>query len=126
MWRTRDCGRNVVFAEAPYSGPLRIIGEHPWTWAAGVPASPSPQAQTFAANGAFSDNLAQAQREKDRGFIDSITSGHFHNQAEAGIETARSAMLGRVAGRLRREVTWEELLLHEEDYGLHINMSQFT
>jgi hypothetical protein len=35
-------------------------------------------------------------------------------------------MLGRMAGRLRREVTWEELLLHGEDYEVHVNMGQFT
>jgi predicted dehydrogenase len=113
-------------AEAPYSGALRVIGKHPWTWTADVPAAPSTQGQAFAANGVFSDNLAQAQREKDRGFIDSITSGNFHNQADAGVETARSAMLGRMAGRLGREVTWEELMLHGEDYELHINLSQFS
>ena len=112
-------------AEAPYSGPLRIVSENPWTWvdkdatAQTIPAS-------FATNGAFSDNLAQADREKDRGFIDSITSGSFHNQAAAGVEAALSAMLGRLAGRLGREVTWEEMLLHGEKYELNIEMSQFT
>ncbi len=112
-------------AQAPYSGPLRIIGNHPWTWASQEPAKPSAPT-TFAANGVFSDNLAQAQREKDRSFIDSITSGNFHNQINAGVETAFSAMLGRMAGRLGREVTWEELLQHGENYELDINMSQFS
>jgi predicted dehydrogenase len=112
-------------AEAPYSGPLRIMSENPWTW---VDKSATAQATpaAFAANGAFSDNLAQADREKDRGFIDSITSGSFHNQAAAGVEAALSAMLGRMAGRLGREVTWDELLLHGEKYELNIDMSQFS
>ena len=112
-------------AEAPYSGPLRIVGNNPWTWVDKEPAKQSTP-NTFAANGAFSDNLALAQREKDRGFIDSITSGNFHNQTVAGVETAFSAMLGRMAGRLGRDVTWEELLLHGEKYELNINMSQFS
>lgn len=112
-------------AEAPYSGPLRIVGNHSWAWTdkgAGEPTAPTK----FAANGVFSDNLAQAQREKDRGFIDSITSANFHNQTAAGVETALSAMLGRMAGRLGREITWEELLSHGENYELNINMSQFS
>jgi myo-inositol 2-dehydrogenase / D-chiro-inositol 1-dehydrogenase len=111
-------------AEAPYSGPLRIIGENAWTW-----ADPQAKAQagtsTFAANGAFSDNLALADQEKDKGFIESIVSGKFHNQAATGVETALSAMLGRMAGQLGREVTWEELLAHGEDYSLNMDVSQF-
>lgn len=112
-------------AEAPYSGPLRIVGENSWAWANPAPMEPTASTK-FAANGVFSDNLALAQREKDRGFIDSITSGHFHNQTAAGVETALSAMLGRMAGRRGGEVTWEELLQHGENYELDINMSQFT
>ena len=36
-----------------------------------------------------------------------------------------SCMLGRMAGRLGREVTWEELLEHGEVYTLGIDMRQF-
>jgi hypothetical protein len=112
-------------AEIPYSGPMRIVGAKAWTWAGDQSAQPAAPTK-FAANGVFSDNLAQAQREKDRGFIDSITSGNFHNQSPAGVETALSAMLGRMAGRLGREVTWEELMQHGENYELGINMTQFS
>ncbi|MBV8436006.1 MAG: gfo/Idh/MocA family oxidoreductase, partial [Silvibacterium sp.] len=79
----------------------------------------------FAANGAFTDNLAQADPEKERGFVESIVSGKFHNQAELGVESARSAMLGRMAGQLGREVTWDELLAHPEEYRLDVDVSQF-
>jgi predicted dehydrogenase len=112
-------------AEIPYSGPMRIVGNHAWTWADQEPAK-QPTQTSFAANGVFNDNLALAQREKDRGFIDSITSGNFHNQIAAGVETAFSAMLGRMAGRQGREITWEELLQHGEKFELGINMSQFS
>jgi myo-inositol 2-dehydrogenase/D-chiro-inositol 1-dehydrogenase len=112
-------------AEIPYSGPMRIVGNHAWTWADQEPAK-QPAQTSFAANGVFNDNLALAQREKDRGFIDSITSGNFHNQIAAGVETAFSAMLGRMAGRRGGEVTWEELLQHGEKFELGINMSQFS
>jgi myo-inositol 2-dehydrogenase / D-chiro-inositol 1-dehydrogenase len=115
---------SLGLSESPYSGPLRIIGENAWTW---KDESPKDQIQpsTFAANGAFSDNLAQADPEKDRGFIQSIVSGQFHNQVALGVESALSAMLGRMAGQLGHEVTWDELMSHPETYELGIDMSQF-
>jgi predicted dehydrogenase len=114
-------------AEAPYSGPLRIIGENAWTWSDPEQAAAQAKAPgTFAANGAFTDNLAFADRDKDRGFIDSIVSGKFHNQIALGVESARSAMLGRMAAEKMREVTWDEQLAHGEEYKLGINLSQFS
>lgn len=112
-------------AEAPYSGPVRIIGENAWEWKpeGATPASAQPAA--FAANGAFTDNLEFADREKDKAFIESIVSGQFHNQAAAGVDTALSCMLGRMAGQLGREVTWEEQLRHGEEYRMTIDMKQF-
>lgn len=108
-------------AEAPYSGPVRILGDNAWEWKDGAGGS----AGTFAANGAFTDNLEFADREKDRGFIESITSGKFHNQAAEGVNTALSAMLGRMAGQRGHEVTWEEQLRHGEQYTMNIDMKQF-
>ena len=111
-------------AEAPYSGALRILGEDPWAWTsndAGVNSAPAK----FAADGAFTDNLALADTMKDRGFIESITSGKFHNQIAAGVESARSCMLGRQAAAQGREVTWNELLKHPEVYSLGMDVSQF-
>ena len=80
----------------------------------------------FAANGAFEDNLAFADRDKERTFIDSIVSGPAHNQIAAGVETALSCMLGRMAGYQRREVTWEELLAHGETYKLGMDLAEFS
>ena len=76
----------------------------------------------FAANGNFEDNLAFADRDKERTFIDSIVNGPVHNQIAAGVETALSCMLGRMAGLRRREVTWEELEAHGETYKLGMNL----
>lgn len=121
---TRAFGSQGI-AEAPYSGPLRIIGDHTWTWNDNAQPKQSGASSTFAANGAFTDNLALADREKDRCFIESIVSGKFHNQAALGVESALSAMLGRMAGRLGREVTWEELLEHGPVDSLDIDMRQF-
>lgn len=122
---TRVLG-SAGIAEAPYSGPLRILGDHAWTWKDEAPASQTKTSATFAANGAFANNLALADREKERSFIESISSGQFHNQIATGVESAMSAMLGRMAARLGREVTWEELLQKGEEYELNIDMNRFS
>ncbi len=111
-----------------YSGPVQIIGEKPWTWEepGGAATKPNSGMGQFAANGSFSDNLAFADRDKERSFIESITSGPVHNQIAAGVETALSCMLGRMAGYGKREVTWEELLAHGETYKLGIDMDRFA
>ncbi|HZY64196.1 MAG TPA: Gfo/Idh/MocA family oxidoreductase [Edaphobacter sp.] len=113
-------------AEAPYAGPIRITGETKWTWQDGSGAPSTITSGTFAANGAFNDNLALADREKTRSFIESITSGRFHNQIADGVESAQSCMLGRMAGYQKREVTWEDLLAHGETYPLGLNLNQFS
>jgi myo-inositol 2-dehydrogenase / D-chiro-inositol 1-dehydrogenase len=112
-------------AEAPYSGPVRIMGDNAWTWTDAAQPAAGAAPATFAANGSFSDNLQFADREKDRAYIESITSGKFHNQTVDGVNSALSSMLGRMAGQTGREVTWEEQLEHPEKYTLDINMSQF-
>ncbi len=111
-------------ATIPYSGPLQITGTQAWTWQDS--AATAPGSGQFAANGAFTDNLAFADREKERIFIDSITSGNSHNQVADGVETALSCMLGRMAGLTGREVTWEDLLAHGETYKLGFSLDQFA
>ncbi len=111
-------------AEAPYSGPLRILGAEPWTWSDSAPQGAKPG--KFAADGAFTDNLALADPMKDRGFIESITSGKFHNQIAAGVESARSCMLGRQAAVLGRELSWDEMMKKPEKYSLNLNVKQFN
>ncbi len=111
-------------ATVPYSGPVQISGSAPWAWTDSMNTAAGSGA--FAANGAFGDNLALADREKERTFIDSIVTGNAHNQVAAGVETALSCMLGRMAGLTRREVTWEELLAHGDTYKLGMNLEQFA
>lgn len=111
-------------ATVPYSGPIEITGAQAWAWKdSSAAAAGSGQ---FAANGAFLDNLAFADRDKDRAFIDSITSGSSHNQIAAGVETALSCMLGRMAGYQKREVTWEDLLAHGETYALGMDLQKLS
>ncbi len=109
-------------AEAPYSGPLRIVGEQPWNWA----GSEKTGGGEFAANGDFHDNLADADPMKDKGFIESITSGKFHNQINAGVETALSCIMGRKSAELGRLVTWDEIEADKEQYKLGMDLKQFA
>jgi myo-inositol 2-dehydrogenase / D-chiro-inositol 1-dehydrogenase len=117
---------SLGISESPYSGPLHIVGNNVWEWARDAAAQNQPQTATFAANGAFVDNLALADPEKEKSFIESITSSKFHNQAAVGVESALSAMLARMAGRLGREVTWDELLAHGERFAVFITICRIA
>jgi predicted dehydrogenase len=107
-------------AQLPYSGPFGIEGEEKWMWA----GSEKQGAASFSASGSFTDNLAEADSEKQKGFIASITSGQLHNQAAQGVESALTAMLGRKAGYLGREVSWEELVKSNEHWDAKINVEK--
>jgi myo-inositol 2-dehydrogenase / D-chiro-inositol 1-dehydrogenase len=111
-------------ADAPYSGPLQITGQKPWSWVDDTPAKSTPG--KFAADGDFTDNLRLADPMKDRGFIQSITSGRFHNQIAEGVSTARSCMLGRRAAETRQEVTWDGLQQNSEVYSLGMDLTRFN
>jgi myo-inositol 2-dehydrogenase/D-chiro-inositol 1-dehydrogenase len=100
-------------AESPYNGLLGIKGKQPWTWSGNNP----PTSQS---------NLAEADAMKDRSFIDSITSGKFQNQIAAGVETARTCILGRKAAERGRVVTWDEIEKDHEKYELGFNVKQFS
>jgi myo-inositol 2-dehydrogenase/D-chiro-inositol 1-dehydrogenase len=106
--------------QSPYAGPLGIWGDEQWIWS----GSEKPAAEgQFSASGSFSDNLAQADPEKQKAFISSITSRNFHNQAALGVESALTAMLGRQAAYSGHELTWDELLRSNEhwDPGMDLN-----
>jgi len=110
-------------ANIPYAGPVEIVGSQPWSWTESMNSAAG--SGKFAANGAFGDNLAFADRDKERAFIESIVSGPVHNQIAAGVETAMSCMLGRMAGLRKHEVTWEQLEGHGESYKLGMDLGQF-
>ena len=109
-------------AQLPYSGPFGIDGEEKWMWA----GSENQGAAQFSASGSFTDNLAQADPEKQKGFIESITSGKLHNQAAQGVESALTAMLGRRAGYTGREVTWDELVKSNEHWDAKIDVHKLA
>jgi predicted dehydrogenase len=109
-------------SQSPYSGLLGIVGDQPWTWA----GSEKSHDTTFSASGSFSDNLAQADSEKQKAFIGSITGGQFHNQAALGVESALTAMLGRQAAYTGREVTWEGLLRSNQHWESGIDLRKLA
>ncbi|HWG20176.1 MAG TPA: Gfo/Idh/MocA family oxidoreductase [Terracidiphilus sp.] len=111
-------------ATVPYSGPIQITGANAWQWKES--AATAPGSGQFAANGSFLDNLAHADREKERTFIESIVSGPVHNQIAEGVQTALSCMLGRMAGLKQAEITWEELLKHGETYQLGFSLEEMA
>lgn len=133
-------------AEAHYSGVVGIYGDEPWEWegsASMPPAQPghtnpylrSSTRRAAAARSAgdmsasHGNALQFADAEKDKGFIESITSGKFHNQVGKGVESALSAQLGRMAAYTGREVTWDELLASNQTYEPEIegiDLSEFA
>jgi predicted dehydrogenase len=109
-------------ADAPYSGTLQIRGTQPWVWNSGNGVSTGQ----FAANGDFSDNLAEADAKKDQDFVQSIVSGKLQNQIAAGVDTARSCMMARKSAETGRTVTWQEIEADTEAYSLGMDLKQFT
>src|SRR5881398_694761 len=108
-------------SQSPYTGPLGIWGDEPWQ-AEGTPAKDAGQA--FSATRKFTSNLEFEDREKKKAFVDSITSGNFHNQADKGAESALSCMMARTAAYTGREITWEETLKSRETWDPKIDLNK--
>lgn len=108
-------------AEAPYRGPLRIMGDKPWTWEGPKVKTPSK----FAADGAFTDNLSDADAKKDQDFIGSITGHQYQNQIATGVDSARSCMMGRKSAELGRTVTWDEIEKDNEAYAIGLDITKY-
>ena len=84
------------------------------------------QPAAFSATGSFTSNLEQADPEKKKAFVASITSGQFHNQLAKGAESALSCMMARLAAYTGHEVTWEELLKSKEVLDPKINLEHLA
>lgn len=109
-------------AEAHYDHRVSISGEEPWDAGLG----PAKEGGQFSAAGAFKGSLDQADAEKQKAFIESITGGKFHNQAAQGAETALSGMLGRTAAYTGKTVTWDELLRSDESWDAKIDLNKLA
>ena len=85
------------------------------------------QAQAaFSATGSFTSNLEQADREKKKAFVESITSGKLHNQASKGAESALSCMMARTAAYSGLEVTWDEVMKSREVLDPKIDLNKLA
>src|SRR5579863_1210622 len=107
-------------SQSPYTGPLGIWGDEAWQ----APLIPVKDEQGFSATGKFTSNLEKADEEKKKLFVESITSGKFHNQAEKGVESAVSCMMARTAAYTGREVSWEEQWKSKEEWESKIDLNK--
>src|SRR2546427_4502774 len=107
---------------SPYVGPLGIWGNAPWQ--APLPPPPPGQPAAFSVTGNFTSNLESADPEKKKVFIESITNGTFHNQADKGAESALSCMMARSAAYTGREVTWDELMTSQDLWDARLNLDR--
>jgi myo-inositol 2-dehydrogenase/D-chiro-inositol 1-dehydrogenase len=109
-------------SEAHYDWRVNIAGKNKWDAGLG----PTKEAGQFSVAGKFKGSLDQADPEKQKAFVSSITSGQFHNQAAQGAESAMSAMLGRMAAYTGRPVTWQQLQKSKEVYEPKIDISKLA
>jgi myo-inositol 2-dehydrogenase / D-chiro-inositol 1-dehydrogenase len=112
-------------SQSPYTGPLGIWGDEPWQ-AAGSPAKDKADNQAFSVTGSFTSNLEFADPEKKKAFVESITSGNFHNQAAKGAESALSCMMARTAAYTGREVSWDELMKSTEVWDPKMDLNKLA
>lgn len=112
-------------SQSPYSGPLGIWGDEPWQYAAFAKDTTS-EPKAFSVTGNFTSNLEFADAEKKKAFIESITSGKFHNQSAKGAESALSCIMARTAAYTGREVTWEHLMKSKEVWDPKIDLNKLS
>ena len=111
-------------SQSPYSGPLGIWGDEPWQPDA---AAPKPGESGFSVTGKFGDNLEFADSAKKKSFIDSITSGNFHNQAADGTESVLSCILMRTSAyKGGHEMKWEEIIKSKEVWDPKIDLNKLS
>src|SRR5713226_779817 len=112
-------------SQSPYTGALGIWGDEAWQ-AAMTPAKEKPESQAFSVTGNFTSNLEFADREKKKAFVDSISSGNFHNQAAKGAESAISCILARTAAYKNREIAWDEVMTSSEVLDPRIDLKKIA
>jgi len=108
--------------EAHYDHRVSIAGEEPWDAGLG----PAKEGDQFSAAGTFKGALDQADPEKQKSFIESITSGKFLEEAAQGADSALSAMLGRTAAYTGKAVTWDKLMKSSEILDPKIDLAELA
>ena len=112
------------WAEARYDAPVRISAESEWEFP-GL-KKPEPTDAAAAVTGAFRGALDDADPNKQKAFVESITSGNLVNEAQLGADSALASMLGREAAYSGKEVTWEKLLKSKQVYDPKIDWKPFA
>jgi predicted dehydrogenase len=108
-------------SECHYDSRVKIDGPHKWD--AGLAGAGGSQ---FSASGTFAGSLDKADPEKQKAFVESITSRKFHNEAAQGAESALTAMLVRNAAYSGKTLTWDELLASTEVYDPKIDITRMS
>lgn len=111
-------------AEAHYSGGVFISGENQWD--SGVLRSAGELTPESIARGATSSSLDDADKNKGKAFINSITSGKYLNQLESGCNSTLTAILGREAASRQEKITWDELVYTPQKIDPMLDLKQFT
>ncbi len=111
-WR---CFGPKGFSEAFYSGGVVIKGDNPWEAAAKT--SSGEKAPEI-------DPLGDATPNKIKEFVNSITSGNYHNQLKHGAESTLTAILARQAAYEGREISWGELLASDQHWVTDVDVDK--
>lgn len=111
-------------SQSPYSGALGIWGDEPWQYAAA--AKDASDTKAFSATGKFTSNLELADAQKKKAFVESISSGKFHNQAAKGAESALSCIMARTAAYTGREVSWEDTMKSKDVWDPKIDLNKLS
>ena len=113
-------------SESHYSYPVAIYGDEPWDSGLGPQAARSAEEhQQSVLTGQFPGALEHSDSEKQKAFVESITSGRNDNQALQGAESALSGILIRTAAYTREEVTWDELVSSDAKWDPMVNIEKF-
>ena len=111
-------------SQSPYTGPLGIWGDEPWQDPGSLPKDAAAEPQKFSVTGNFTSNLQFADTEKKKAFVESITSGNFHNQSAKGAESALSCMMARTAAYKGHEISWDEMMKSTEVWDPKIDLTK--
>jgi predicted dehydrogenase len=111
-------------AEAHYPGGVFIKGQNQWDSGVARGTSETISKEQWAA-GTFKSSLEDADPNKQKAFIESIKSGKLLNEADAGAETALTAIMGRTAAYLGREVVWEEVANADDRIDPRLDLTWF-
>lgn len=110
-------------AEAHYSGGVFINGKNKWD--SGIVRSAAELTPDSIAQGASSSSLDDADPNKGKAFIESITKGAYLNQLESGCRSTLTAILGREAAAMQEKVTWDELTYTPQKIDPMLDLKQF-